>query len=54
MSNSELNAINSLARTLKKQQPTRKESIENLKQAGILDKNGSVNKYYKAVISYES
>ena len=53
MSNSELNEINALARTLIKNRPPREESIENLKQAGILNKNGAVNKYYSAVFSYK-
>jgi len=53
MSNSELKEINSLAKTLIKNQPTRTESIEHLKQAGILNRNGSVKKYYSSVFSYK-
>jgi len=53
MTNTELNEINSLAKELSKNQPTRIESINNLKEAGILNKNGAVNKYYSKVFSYK-
>ena len=53
MSNTELKEINSLAKELSKNQPTKSESIDNLKGAGILNKDGAVKKYYSTVFSYK-